>query len=61
MLVLLILTIVNIARESWKQGEDDDLSVSLIQLVGIRKEPYIPLLALSFHKAESIFVLFMMI
>ncbi|XP_060787603.1 uncharacterized protein LOC132892985 isoform X2 [Neoarius graeffei] len=35
MLVLLILAIVNIATESWKKGEDDDLSVSLIQLVGI--------------------------
>ncbi|KAK3565891.1 hypothetical protein QTP86_020306 [Hemibagrus guttatus] len=35
MLVLLILTIINIANESWKRGEDDDLSVSLIQLVGI--------------------------
>ncbi|MCI4381070.1 hypothetical protein PGIGA_G00247380 [Pangasianodon gigas] len=35
MLALLIITIVNIAKESWKEGEDDDLSVSLIQLVGI--------------------------
>ncbi|XP_060737929.1 uncharacterized protein LOC132853906 isoform X1 [Tachysurus vachellii] len=35
MLVLFILTIINIVIERWKEGEDDDLSVSLIQLVGI--------------------------
>ncbi|TSL97252.1 hypothetical protein Baya_7507 [Bagarius yarrelli] len=35
MLALLILAIINMAKEGWKEGEDDDLSVSLIQFVGI--------------------------
>lgn len=39
MLVLFILTVINIANESWKYAEDDDdLTVSLIQIVGICKE-----------------------
>lgn len=41
MVVLLVLTVVNIVNESWKYSEDDDnLTVSLIQLVGICKEEY---------------------
>lgn len=43
MLVLLILTIINISKEGWKAAEDDDdLTVSIIQLVGICKENYMP-------------------
>ncbi|XP_062854621.1 uncharacterized protein LOC134317824 [Trichomycterus rosablanca] len=36
LMALLILTVININRESWKKGSDnDDLTVSLIQLVSI--------------------------
>ncbi|KAM9476304.1 uncharacterized protein Hap1MRO34_011895 isoform 2-T2 [Clarias gariepinus] len=35
MLALFILTVVNLATEKWKKGEDDDLSISIIQIVGI--------------------------
>lgn len=37
MLALFILTVVNLATEKWKKGEDDDLSISIIQIVGIGK------------------------
>ncbi|KAF5907247.1 uncharacterized protein DAT39_003027, partial [Clarias magur] len=35
MFVLLIVIVVNLATEKWKHGEDDDLSISIIQIVGI--------------------------